>query len=75
MLPADRSRCGLDWLARHSHARSERYRTAGFRYHPQHDVWVCPQDQMLWPARYDEQLTADALPSQAVGLQRLPGQA
>jgi hypothetical protein len=46
---------GLDRLARHSHARSERYRTAGFRYHPQHDVWVCPQDQMLWPALYDEQ--------------------
>jgi hypothetical protein len=45
--------CALDWMARHSHARSERYRTAGFRYHPQHDVWVCPQDQMLWPAQYD----------------------
>jgi hypothetical protein len=45
----------LDRLARHSHARTERYRTAGFRYHPQHDVWVCPQDQMLWPAQYDEQ--------------------
>ena len=46
---------GLDWLARHSHARSDRYRTAGFRYHPQHDVWVCPQDQMLWPTLYDEE--------------------
>lgn len=45
---------GLDRLARHSHARSERYRTAGFRYHPQHDLWVCPQDQVLWPALYDE---------------------
>jgi DDE family transposase len=46
---------GLDRLARHSHARSDRYRTAGFRYHPQHDAWVCPQDQMLWPSEYDEQ--------------------
>jgi DDE family transposase len=46
--------CALDRMARHSHARSERYRTAGFRYHPQHDVWVCPQDQMLWPTQYDE---------------------
>jgi hypothetical protein len=45
----------LDRLARHSHARSERYRTAGFRYHPQQDVWVCPQDQMLWPTAYDEE--------------------
>lgn len=47
--------CVLDRLARHSHARSDRYRTAGFRYHPQHDAWVCPQDQMLWPTLYDEQ--------------------
>ncbi len=46
----------LDRLAQHSHARADRYRTAGFRYHPDHDVWVCPQDQMLWPTRYDEQL-------------------
>lgn len=44
----------LDRLARHSHRRADRYRTAGFRYHPAHDVWVCPQDQMLWPAGYDE---------------------
>ena len=48
--------CALDGLARHSHARSERYRTAGFRYHPHHDAWTCPQDQMLWPAHYDEHL-------------------
>lgn len=47
--------CALDRLARHSHARSDRYRTAGFRYHPQHDAWMCPQDQMLWPTLYDEQ--------------------
>ena len=47
--------CALDRLARHSHARSDRYRTAGFRYHPDHDAWVCPQDQMLWPTLYDEQ--------------------
>jgi hypothetical protein len=46
--------CALDLLARHSHARSDRYRTAGFRYHPQHDAWVCPEDQMLWPTLYDE---------------------
>jgi hypothetical protein len=47
--------CALDWLAAHSHARADRYRTAGFRYHPQHDSWVCPQDQMLWPTMYDPQ--------------------
>ncbi|MEO7943344.1 MAG: transposase [Marmoricola sp.] len=48
--------CALDLLARHSHARSDRYRTAGFRYHPQHDAWVCPEDQMLWPTLYDEKV-------------------
>jgi len=44
---------GLDWLAAHVQRRSERYRTAGFRYHPQHDAWVCPKDEMLWPVEYD----------------------
>jgi DDE family transposase len=48
------SACALDRLAAHSHARADRYRTAGFRYHPQHDAWVCPRDQMLWPTMYDE---------------------
>jgi hypothetical protein len=38
---------GLDLLARHSHARSERYRTAGFTYHPSHDAWICPENQLL----------------------------
>jgi hypothetical protein len=43
----------LDLLAQHTHRRSERFRTAGFRYHPQHDAWICPQDQYLWPYEYD----------------------
>src|SRR5215216_5608371 len=38
---------GLDSLARHSHVRSERYRTAGFTYHHSHDAWICPEDQIL----------------------------
>jgi hypothetical protein len=46
----------LDRLARHTHLRSERFRTAGFRYHPEHDSWVCPQDQHLWPHSYDAEL-------------------
>lgn len=46
---------GLEWLARHTAARSERYRTAGFRYHPEHDLWVCPEDQQLWPHEFDPQ--------------------
>ena len=38
---------GLDLVARRSHARSEDYRTAGFAYHPSHDAWICPEDQLL----------------------------
>ncbi|MEW6635307.1 MAG: hypothetical protein AB1425_00675 [Actinomycetota bacterium] len=38
---------GLDLMAHHSHKRSERFRTAGFTYHPTHDAWICPQDQLL----------------------------
>jgi hypothetical protein len=38
---------GVDLMARRSHARSERYRTAGFTYHPTHDAWICPEEQVL----------------------------
>jgi hypothetical protein len=37
----------LDALARHSHRRSELYRTAGFTYHPQVDAWECPEGERL----------------------------
>lgn len=46
---------GLDLLARHSHRRSERYRTAGFRYHEQLDAWECPEGQHLWPHEHDHE--------------------
>jgi hypothetical protein len=46
---------GLDLLARHSHARSERYRTAGFTYHPSHDAWICPEDQLLLRSEVDHE--------------------
>jgi hypothetical protein len=38
---------GLDLLARHSHVRSERYRTAGFTYHHKSDTWICPENEIL----------------------------
>jgi len=38
---------GLDVLARHSHRRSELYRTAGFRYLESADVWECPEGERL----------------------------
>jgi hypothetical protein len=47
---------GLDALARHTHHRSERFRTAGFTYQPEHDHWICPEDQLLWPHEYDDGL-------------------
>ena len=46
---------GLDLLARHSHARSLRYRNAGFTYHPTHDAWVCPEDQILSRSETDHE--------------------
>lgn len=38
---------GLDALARHSHRRSELYRTAGFTYDEQTDAWECPEGERL----------------------------
>lgn len=37
----------LEWLARHSHRRSERYRNSGFVYHRKLDVWECPTGHHL----------------------------
>jgi len=45
----------LDSLAQHTQRRSERFRTAGFRYLPQHDAWTCSEDAMLWPMEYDQE--------------------
>jgi len=46
---------GLDFLAHRSHVRSERYRTAGFTYHPTHDAWICPEDQLLTRSETDHE--------------------
>jgi hypothetical protein len=43
----------LDRLAQHTARRSERFRTAGFRYSAIHDAWICPREQYLWPQEYD----------------------
>jgi hypothetical protein len=45
----------LEWLSAHTHRRSLRYRTAGFTYEPDHDLWVCPEGQSLWPAEFDRE--------------------
>jgi hypothetical protein len=44
---------GLDGLARLAHRRSQAYRTAGFTYNSDHDHWICPQGEHLWPHEYD----------------------
>jgi len=38
---------GLDLLARHSHRRSGRYRTAGFAFRADLDLWECPEGHEL----------------------------
>lgn len=38
---------GLDTLARHSHRRSQLYRTAGFTYLERVDAWDCPEGERL----------------------------
>jgi hypothetical protein len=45
----------LDVTARHAHGRSERYRTAGFSYHPHLDAWECPEGQHLWLHEHDRE--------------------
>jgi hypothetical protein len=37
----------LEWLARHSHRRSERSRNTGFVYKKTEDVWQCPTGHHL----------------------------
>ena len=44
---------GFDVMARRVAVRARQWRTGSFRYHPDHDAWICPQDQWLWPTSYD----------------------
>ena len=45
----------LEWLSAHTHRRSLRYRTAGFEYSAEHDAWVCPEGEHLWPHEFDRE--------------------
>ena len=40
---------GLEWFGRHSQRRSGQFRTAGFKYHGDLDVWECPRGHHLHP--------------------------
>ncbi|WP_343710100.1 hypothetical protein [Mycobacterium sp.] len=44
---------GFDAMAERASRHAGRWRTGGFVYHPDHDAWVCPQDQWLWPTSFD----------------------
>ena len=44
---------GFDVMARRTSLRAARWRTGNFHYHADHDAWVCPQDQWLWPTSFD----------------------
>jgi hypothetical protein len=46
----------LEWLSAHTHRRALRYRTAGFTYHAEHDHWICPEGEHLWPHELDREL-------------------
>jgi hypothetical protein len=39
----------LERAARHTHKRSLRISTVGFTYHPDRDIWRCPEEQFLFP--------------------------
>lgn len=43
----------LEVAARHTHRRSVGMRTSGFTYHPDRDIWQCPEDQHLFPVFSD----------------------
>lgn len=45
----------LEWLSAHTHRCSLRYRTAGFEYSAEHDAWVCPEGEHLWPHEFDRE--------------------
>lgn len=43
----------IDLMARRTATSVERQRSGGFRYHADHDAWLCPEDQWLWPRSFD----------------------
>jgi len=43
----------LEFAARHAHQRALRISTIGFTYHPDRDIWRCPEEQHLFPVFSD----------------------
>ncbi len=44
---------GLDLMARRASAHSAKWHSGAFTYHADHDAWICPEDQWLWPQSFD----------------------
>ena len=44
---------GIDRMARRAQTSLETHRSAGFTYPEDHDAWLCPEDQWLWPQSFD----------------------
>lgn len=44
---------GIDLLARRAHVVTTEQHHLGFVYHEDHDAWLCPEDQWLWPTSFD----------------------
>ncbi|MFZ1286929.1 MAG: hypothetical protein WAR57_07815 [Candidatus Phosphoribacter sp.] len=44
---------GIDLLARRAQTTVLNQHTPGFTYHVDHDAWLCPEDQWLWPQSFD----------------------
>jgi hypothetical protein len=44
---------GVDLVARRTAANTDRWHSGAFVYHEDHDAWLCPQDQWLWPQSFD----------------------
>lgn len=60
----------LERLARYSHRRSHRIRTAGFNYRREFDAWECPAGQFLTRAAIDDrrQIVVYRAPARACNL-------
>lgn len=44
---------GIDFLAKRAQSSIQEQRDGDFVYHEDHDAWLCPEDQWLWPKSFD----------------------
>lgn len=44
---------GIDTMSKRAAANVEQNHRGGFVYRADHDAWVCPEDQWLWPQSFD----------------------